>query len=104
MKRKVASRKLKRTCLFCNKGFRKGQVYYVDRNVFSFGDTVKAYEDLFCAKCIYKTEDQKERFFRFQKTCKHPKEFVHTEYDYIPGEAVMEPSHTECYLCHQVVN
>lgn len=100
MKRKIASRRLKRHCISCNKSFEKGDVYYLKRVVFEeFGEVI-AYEYLVCPKCKYKKEKHKNRFMVFLSNgkCKHPvtEEIWRT----IPGEDyVKEPSHTECSIC-----
>lgn len=101
--RKVASRRLKRTCLECNKGFVKGEVYYLNRWVAGGELGVISHEHLICSKCDYKEKRYKQRFKAFQNECVHPLEFIDTQYRYIPGEAVMEPDYDECRLCNQVV-
>lgn len=104
MKRKIAPRKLKRTCICCNKSFVKGDVYYLKRVVFKeFGEII-AYEYLACAKCKYKGERHSHRFLAFisDGKCKHP--ITDTVWTTIAGEDyVKEPSHTECCICGEVV-
>lgn len=56
MKRKVASRKLKRTCVYCNKNFVKGDVYYLKRIVIKFYGKLAADEYLSCSRCKYENE------------------------------------------------
>lgn len=106
MKRKVASRRLKRTCICCNKNFIKGNVYYIDRTVYfdNYFDELIAYESLLCAKCKYFKEKQKERFIKFKDSnvCKHP--LIDEIWSLIDGEDyVQEPSHTECQVCKKRV-
>lgn len=100
--RKIASRRLKRECIQCNEKFIKGDVYYLNRHVFSEDGKVHAYEHLECPKCKWKNENQMKRFKKFQQECDHPERFVVTSYSYIPREAVMQPDHDECLLCSQI--
>lgn len=101
MKRKVTSRRLKRTCIYCDCNFNKGDVYYKKRQVYSDFEGVIATEFLVCPKCKYKQEQSKQRFYNFVDKCHHP---IKTEvWDYIPGECVMQPDHTECVICGQLV-
>src|SRR5690625_320470 len=97
--RKVASRRLKRRCKYCNIGFIKGNVYYLHRYVSGYDGEIDVYEYLECAKCKYKRNDWEKRYERFKGKCKHPKEYTETFYDYIPGEAVMQPEYDVCTLC-----
>ena len=104
LKRKVASRKLKRTCIGCNKSFVKGDVHYVERKVFAeFGEII-AVEYVYCAKCKYHDENHVRRFKEFKKSgsCRHPvRDLV---WQIIFGEDyAMEPSHEECLICGEVV-
>lgn len=101
--RKIASRRLKRKCIHCDKGFKKGEVYYLHREVVSLEKGIWAYECLICAKCMYKEQRHVERLKVFQKKCEHPYKFRNTTYSYIPGEAVMQPDYDECMLCLQKV-
>lgn len=101
--RKVASRKLKRKCIECDEGFKKGDVYYLHRHVFAEDGKVYAYEHLICARCTYKEQRHSERFKDFQNKCKHPEDFIEESYCYIPGESVMEPDYDRCLLCSQIV-
>lgn len=108
MKRMIASRKLKRKCDRCGKGFAKGDVFYHERKVWTetigIRDEVFAYNYTECAPCKYKHEDHMLRYGEFITTgCKHPSKFIEMQYRYIPGEAVMEPSHEECALCHSII-
>lgn len=100
MKRKIASRKLKRTCSQCNCGFEKGDVYYVDRRVLPTYDEIISLEYTYCAKCKYRNNAHKSRFKRFieSESCKHP---VREEvWSTIPGEShLLQPDHMECTVC-----
>lgn len=104
MERKVASRKLKRTCICCNKPFVKGDVYYRKRVVLNEKSELVSYEYLVCAKCKYVNERHSERYKKFVESekCHHP---VTTEiWTTIVGEDyVKEPSHTECCICGKCV-
>jgi hypothetical protein len=40
----IAPRKLKRTCIYCNHTFCKGEVYYKERKVIAEGDEIIADE------------------------------------------------------------
>lgn len=104
MKRKIASRKLKRTCIQCNCSFKKGDFYYVDRHFYEdidhYGDVeIIAFDNVYCSRCNHKNEKHILRFNSFihSEKCHHPiKEEIWTP---IPGEAVMQPDHTECRIC-----
>lgn len=103
-KRLIASRKLKRRCDCCNCTFAKGDIYYHERKVFVDDGEVFAHNITQCPRCKYKNEDHMLRYGQFITIgCKHPEKFVEMQYRYIPGEAVMEPSHEECMLCHSIV-
>ena len=67
MKKLVAMRMLKRYCVYCCKGFRKGEVYYKDRIVYATFQGVIAYEHIICPKCIYKAIQQNKRFQKFKR-------------------------------------
>lgn len=102
MKRKIASRKLKRTCTCCDKSFVKDDVYYLKRMVFKdyYEDEIIAYEYLTCARCKYENERSSERHKRFIESgkCHHP--VTDEIWTTIAGEEhVKEPSHTECLIC-----
>jgi hypothetical protein len=99
VKRKIASRKLKRTCNECNRSFIKGDVYYIRRKVFDDygGLGIIAFEFLECPKCRYKKVKHAERFEKFKPNCHHP--IFHEVWSYIPGEYVMQPDHDECDVC-----
>lgn len=101
MKKLIASRKLKRTCEHCGRGFIKGNVYYKIREVFTeeYDQYIAAFEYLKCPKCKWKEDRHKERYEIFQKNCPHPEEFAETEWSYIPGECVKEPDYDYCRLC-----
>lgn len=103
MKRKVATRKLRRCCRTCGKGFKKGEVYYIHRKVFEYFYEIFAIENLICPKCKYREEKQKERYEQFKGKCEHPEKFIEEIWDYIPGEAVMQPDHDVCRLCGEWV-
>ena len=102
MKRLVAKRQLRRKCDYCGKSFNKSDVYYRKREVINW-DEVTAFSLYICPRCKLENERHKERFAKFVENCKHPEEFRELKYSYIPGEAVMEPSHEECRLCNKVV-
>ena len=62
MKRLVASRKLQRNCLYCNKSFKKGDVYYkhrvvTDETYFASKINLFTSEHLICARCEYKKKN-----------------------------------------------
>jgi len=102
VKRKIASRKLKKTCANCNCSFTKGNVYYVKRKVFVIGGTFNkselfAYEVVICPKCKYKSKRHVERFESFKGKCHHP--IVEEVWSTIPGEIIMQPDHDECVIC-----
>ncbi|GAA5417951.1 hypothetical protein Pryu01_03029 [Paraliobacillus ryukyuensis] len=97
MKRKIASRKLKRTCSYCNRPFNKSDIYYIDRKVVGIGSYVSACEFIECPKCHYDMKRSKERFKTFVKKCHHP--IVDEVWHHIPGEAVMEPCGKQCLIC-----
>ncbi|GFN32414.1 hypothetical protein [Paenibacillus xylaniclasticus] len=104
MKKKVASRKLKRTCSCCNKAFSKGETYHIDRRVIKEFGEIFAFEYLICPKCKYKAEQSRHRFLAFisDGKCKHP--ITDIVWTTIAGEDyVKEPSHTECCICGEVV-
>ena len=104
MKRKIASRKLKRTCIRCNKSFVKSNVYYLKRTVFNFLEEIVVHEYILCPRCKYESERKKDRYENFVESgkCHHPiREMVYTT---MAGEDyVQEPSHTECCICGGVV-
>jgi hypothetical protein len=98
MKRKVASRKFKRTCCICNRSFKKGDVYYSHRSVVTYGKLIDAHEFLRCAKCKYKNEKREDRFKEFIKNCHHP--ITEEVWSPIPGEShLLQPDHLECTIC-----
>lgn len=108
MKRLIAKRRLQRKCAYCNGSFKRGEVYYKEREVsveFSIedGEQVHAFEWLTCPKCKYQMGRSNARLKRFKKACAHPSWAIETIYRYIPGEAVKEPSHSICRLCHEIV-
>lgn len=104
MKRKIASRKLKIRCEGCRRGFKKGDVFYLERTVHRIYDgedeNIVGFNKTKCPKCHYSQQDRAKRYEQFQQTCQHEKrEFIHEVWDYIPGEAVMEPQYDVCTLC-----
>lgn len=104
MKRKIASRKLKRHCICCNKSFLKGNIYYLKRVVFKEFGLVFAYEYLLCSRCKYENEHHNIRFKKFVESgnCHHP--ITNEVWRVMDGEDyVKEPSHTECSICGEVV-
>ena len=103
LKRLIASRKLNRKCVYCNKNFRKGNVYYKLREVYT-DYKVKAFESIVCPKCNYKNENHKKRFELFKEKCIHPLDFVETEWSYITGECVKEPNYDYCRLCGKILD
>ena len=103
VKKLVASRQLKRTCVQCDRTFYKGEVYYRERDIFEDAGFISASEFLICPRCKYHNEQWWKRFAEFQKKCVHPKKFVYTEYRYIPGEYVQEPDYDHCSLGGQIV-
>ncbi len=104
MKRLTASRALKRPCFLCNRKFSKGDVYYKHREVHTLEDgRFWGMESLICPRCKHKGESQDKRFNEFKKRCVHPKRFIHTEYQYVPGECIQEPAYDMCHLCGQII-
>lgn len=104
MKRIIASRKLKRHCICCNKSFNKGEIYYLKRVVFKESGEIFSYEYLVCPRCKYENERKGERRKSFIESgkCHHP--ITDTIWTTIAGEDyVKEPSHTECCICGEVV-
>ena len=100
MKRKIATRKLKRTCICCNKSFVKGDVYYLKRVVFKEFREIISYKYLVCPRCKYGNERKAERKKRFIESgkCHHP--ITDVVWVTMAGEDyVKEPSHTECLIC-----
>lgn len=104
MKRKVASRKLKRTCIYCDKSFVKGNVYYLKRVVHQLFDEITAYEYIACPRCKYEQRRKEKRFKKFVTSgkCKHPK--IEEVWSPMAGEShLLEPSHDECLVCGEHV-
>jgi len=97
--KKVASRRLKKRCIHCGCGFRKGNVYYLHREVFECDGKVYSNEHLECAKCNYKRKDWERRYEKFKEECNHPDGFVILVWGYMTGEAVMQPDYDLCTLC-----
>lgn len=102
MKRKIASRKLKRNCISCNNSFIKGNVYYIKRTFLKEYGEIFAYEFIVCPRCKYETERssiRKKDFIESGK-CLHP--IVDEIWRTMDGEDyVKEPSHTECLICKE---
>jgi len=95
VKRIPKSRK-EHECFECGKVIPKRTVYYLIKHIYrdidcepNFG-SIKVKQ---CPKCIYKEKRHRERYADFIKRCEHPKKFIDTVWDYIPGEAVMEPQY-----------
>jgi hypothetical protein len=108
VKRLVASRKLQRNCLYCNKSFKKGDVYYkhrvvTDETYFASKINLFTSEHLICARCEYKKKEHVKRQEKFKKNCAHPKKFIQEIWSYIPGESIMQPDHLECSLCGTIL-
>lgn len=101
MKKSIAPRKLKRTCIYCNHTFCKGEVYYKERKVIAEGDEIIAYEYLVCPKCKYQHMQHEKRFNKFCDGCKHP--IKQEIWSYIPGEYIKQPDHLECLICGKKV-
>lgn len=100
MRRLIASRKLYTNCRWCDDNIIKGQVYYRHRVVDKYDDEVVAYSYNECAKCRYRIDDRLKRRVGLKERCHHPIEMQRTEYDYIPGECVMEPQYDICLVCN----
>jgi len=101
MKRTFAKIKLKRTCVYCDKSFKKGDVYYKKRYVFTEDGKVHGIEHLICPKCKYLIDNHKERFEKFKKHCSHP--LTEDIWTYISGECIMEPYGSKCLACGEWV-
>ena len=104
MRKKVASRKLQRRCIECSSPLNKGNVYYIQRNVYNFFGEVVASEYLLCPKCKYKAEQSSRRYKEMisEKRCKHP--IGEIVWQTIAGEDyVKEPSHEECLVCREII-
>ena len=105
VKRIPKSRK-EHICIECGNVMIKGTVYYRIKQIYhvyncepSFG----SFEIKQCPKCKYKERRHYERYADFTERCEHPKKFIDTVYDYIPGEAAMEPQYDQCLLCGKVL-
>lgn len=97
MKRKIAKKKLQRKCITCGTSFKKDNVYYVERIVYTEYGGVSAYEYIQCPKCVYKDKEHKRRFDKFKPNCKH--KLTYEVWSYILGECVKQPDHKECLIC-----
>ncbi|MCK9526078.1 MAG: hypothetical protein M0R49_09145 [Limnochordia bacterium] len=105
VKKLIAKRKLRRKCDHCKRVINKGEVFYKERKVHQDWDTGQIYgfDFYYCPKCLWKIRNHDKRRAEFIKNCKHPERFRDMQYSYMPGEAIMEPSHEECMLCGQRV-
>lgn len=103
MKKLIAKRRLKYGCDQCHKPILKGDTYFKKR-IIRPGEIVIAYDMNYCPKCKYKNEQHEKRFEEFKKRCEHPKKFIETEWDYIPGECVKEPQYDYCRLCGEILD
>ena len=92
MKRKIAVRKLKRTCINCDRGFKKGDVYYLYRHVYDCGG-ITATEFLACPKCKWKHDQREKRLEGLQERCTHP--IVLTAYSFD------SPDYDYCAICNK---
>lgn len=103
-KKHVAQRKLKNRCIYCEKHFVKGDVYYKERHVNVDGyRKIYSYNLYECPKCKYEREQHEKRYKAFQKICVHPEEFINLVWGYIPGECVKEPKYNQCRLCGKIL-
>jgi hypothetical protein len=102
LKRLIASRKLRRRCIACNAEFKKGDVCYRERKVYTDWGVI-AFEALICPKCKHKQAQHNTRFEEFQSKCTHPDRFVETKWSYIPGECIKEPDYDYCRLCNKTL-
>lgn len=100
MKRKIALKNLKRTCVVCNRNFKKGEVYYIKRVVFN-DDGLYAQEYLQCPKCLHKEKERMKRFEKFKITCNHS--IINDVWGFIAGECVKEPKYSQCALCRKIL-
>ncbi|MEO2212166.1 hypothetical protein ABGV40_15085 [Paenibacillus amylolyticus] len=107
MKLKVAPRKLKKNCIYCNCSFKKGDPYWKWRQVYKddyIGNgKLLSWTENVCHRCKYKEEDRERRSRNLQERCQHPEHMIEIQYSYIPGEAVMHPDHYECRICRKWV-
>jgi len=94
------SRKTHR-CISCGELITKGSVYYSEKTAFKEDGKFYSGEIKWCPKCKYKHDRSKARFESFKLKCHHP--LIDTKYDYIPGEAVMEPQYDYCLICGKIV-
>ncbi|QDX93577.1 hypothetical protein EEL30_15505 [Brevibacillus laterosporus] len=97
LKRKIALRRLKRTCGICKCFFKKGDVYYRKRTVLEAYGDLFSFEQTYCARCQYKMVQRASRFEVFKAKCHHP--IGEEVWSTIPGEAVMQPDRYECGIC-----
>lgn len=101
MKKKIAVRSLKRTCVKCNCSFKKGDVYYQCKETYSYDGHFDSYEYLKCPKCLYKENQRKKRFEKFKSTCKHL--IIDTVWGYMAGECIQEPKYDQCLICGKIL-
>lgn len=89
--------------MYCDKSFIKGEVYYKTREVYAGCGGIIAGEYIECPKCKHEREDRERRFQLFKGKCTHPDWAATTHWDYMAGEAVMEPQYEYCSLCQCVL-
>jgi hypothetical protein len=98
MKREIAKRKLKKTCIYCGRKFTKGDVYYRHRKVVEEDRGIYAFEYIECPKCRYKHQRGAVRRVGLQERCKH--HITGTMYDYAwPGQI----EYDYCLICEKVL-
>ena len=105
VKRIPKSRK-EHECFECGKVIPKRTVYYLIKHIYRDIDCEPNFGSIEvkqCPKCLYKEKCHHERYADFTKRCEHPKKFIDTVWDYIPGEAVKEPQYDQCLLCGKVL-
>ncbi len=88
-------------CSICGKKIEKGSTYYSEKTAFKEDGKFYSSEIKWCPKCKYKNDRSKARFESFKVKCHHP--LIDTKYNYIPGEAVMEPQYDYCLICGRII-